>query len=306
MPRTLRYLIMASGSTGSAGQSFRNHVAGAASGAAMSHYLIPSVAISGVPAGNTALTAYPDSFTFSIQNLFTRGSRAHFIQRNDMGAYAFTDIENPGSGQVAQASITAFVVQGDGWRHDITVNVKAPPVGTYNHNPHGYNYGVEPQFGGQQWPAEFWTEISTTGGGTAQLITLAMAYNPDTGPFNSQLTNGSGWTFWQENRVYGNDDFDYRWFFTSHNGTAWERSGATPFWTGRAAPAVQGCFFGTDNLVKANADGTNNTAPYARAWLQARNKDHLETAWVDIGMGFAADPRFIADGGTTPQPTPRL
>lgn len=78
MARTLKSLIKASGNAGTTGQSFRNHVAGAATGAKMSDYNLTGWSFSAPPTNGAT---YTGNQNFGGNITFTQGSRATYIKR---------------------------------------------------------------------------------------------------------------------------------------------------------------------------------------------------------------------------------
>lgn len=105
MPRNLRALIIASGYAGTAGQTFRNHVAGAASGATMRQYIMESPAWANAPSSSTV---YPATQNFGSMTLTinTYGSRASNIHNTATGAWSLSYISPLNTASVVLNSVS--------------------------------------------------------------------------------------------------------------------------------------------------------------------------------------------------------
>jgi hypothetical protein len=289
MPRALRNLIWASGNAGTAGQSFRNHVLGAASGARMSDYVIGTMMTSGYP--TDPWIALPSVYTFSLDVVFTgSGPRVHHIQQNAAAAYTFWHENMAGGGATMPAvDVMGFTSYGGGSQHALSVRLTAPAAGSINVVPLARLLGPMPP-GDDEWPAEF--EAAMSAGGSAGTFTfnLMMEYKPDIGQFNPWLHNGTGWPMMQNLREWTSSDLDFRWWRTAYTGTVWERAGSSPFSTSRIAMASVGNFFtDADQPAEFNVIGVNSTGPWARAWLEWKPKEH--TNWNTAGMIGVRDTR---------------
>lgn len=202
----LQRLIIASGGVGVPGESFRNDVTGAASGARMSDYRLTAVGFSGEPAPELT---YDDNDLFNVTATFTRGSRAHHIQRNVSAAWAVSIIGGPTG---ASATVETFTANGSplGASHSLGIRVRAP-------------YGGSPAISGNltqpaalepadpdadPWPVRL--TFSVGGGGTGTTaMTLEPLYVVDAGAFNTALTDA--WPMTINNRSWSTSDYECEW-----------------------------------------------------------------------------------------------
>jgi hypothetical protein len=128
MPKTLKALIQASGNTGSAGQSFRNHVAGAVTGARMSEY-----SRDGWDNWSQSATTVPhdtnvDFFFWFTGPALSVGRYAHIMQPID------TSMVEQADSETIAANLVSTDLKADGHQLSrVTVNFKGRGVyGTYS------------------------------------------------------------------------------------------------------------------------------------------------------------------------------
>lgn len=204
MPGQLREAIIASGNAGTSGQSFRNHVTGAVSGAKLSDYKLTAVAFSGQP--TTGGGPYPAEQTFAITATFTRNSRAHNIQRNVSAAWQLT-VTEPGT----EVALESFSSNGSpsGASHTLNIRVKGKQTGSPSVSPVATQPGSEPA-SGVPWAVQWTCNFSGLGGTGTTAFDITWSYDPDTSTFSPTLTNVWSATF--GNRGYDeNADFDFEW-----------------------------------------------------------------------------------------------
>src|SRR5690348_9138175 len=221
MPRDLLNLIKASGYAGTSGQSFRNNVTGAASGAKMSDYNLYAWVFGGTQPSTSPLGAsYVGTTDFAMTFDFTQNSRANYIKR--IGAALTIDADIPGNPGGYSASIVAQNVVAAVSGSSVTVRV-VPPLGSA---PSGaivlaqpwftsYTYPNQPPSGSGSQPVKMGVAVSSGGGGTeVRNIHFTLSYAPDIGPYNptiSQAYVNIPFT----TRADTLDDFEYEWHTTS-------------------------------------------------------------------------------------------
>lgn len=201
MPKNLVHLIKASGNTGVAGQSFRNHVTGAATGVAMTDYNIASMNLTGdVPDGGTLYS--PADHTYSINIGFTEGNKAGLIRR--LGNVVTAGMLGPFRPGASVSIVSSNIVVGSSGS---TVGVKVVA---------GYTPGATPigVTGGGSTPCievqcSFSLGLSGAGASGDQHIFLEIDYFPDLAPFNPLLFYSGD--AWMANRAQVPDDYEQEW-----------------------------------------------------------------------------------------------
>lgn len=193
---TLRDLIRASGYAGTSGQSFRNNVAGAASGAKMSDYKCNGWAFStGGTAPDTAPVggAYDGTQTFDMDIDFTQGSRASYIKRT--GAMLVFDPLTSSNGAGYEAHVVSQSVVGAASGSHVQISV-TPPYATGTGSSItkgtpwyvGYTNPSMPPAGMGTMQVRFFVQF-TNGTNTPVVVNtqFQFSYTPDIGPFNPTL-----------------------------------------------------------------------------------------------------------------------
>jgi hypothetical protein len=203
MPRDLEHLIKADGNAGSSGQSFLNHVTGAAAGVKLSDYNIPGVTFAGEPVDDAG--TYADNTLFNITATISRNPQAFNIQRNVSGAWSFTPQDPPGG---VTAALESFSADGSpaGATHALGVRLRGP----YGTSPVPNFSNSQPTFAADANPhhVRFSVSIASAGGGS-HFITTQAAYVPDIGPFNPTLT--TNWTCYIAARATTTTDYQLQW-----------------------------------------------------------------------------------------------
>jgi hypothetical protein len=196
MPFSLAYLIRASGYAGVAGQSFRNHVIGAATGAKMSDYIVSDWLFDSAPDPDFN---YDDGATFAMPIAFTQGSRAHFIKRAGSGVLTVQATYGPDYGGTLPESNAGFQIDSTSHLIDagatgaLTVTLRAPmaPATGFAGSAwfDGYAHFDVPTYDGvNPDPVRFDGVIAGGGaGGTPVLQCFSVMYAPDIGPFSPML-----------------------------------------------------------------------------------------------------------------------
>lgn len=224
MTYTLKDLIIASGYAGTAGQSFRNNVASAVTGAAMTDYKCTAWAFSGDPAVGTT---YSDNASFTISITFTQGSRAQYIKRTGSSVLVLLDGIGPdyvgtmpthNSGfQIASSSHTINAVATG----TLSVTLRAPsalPSGyTGSAWFDGYTSPAYPTYNGVDAdPIHFRGAVSFgSGAGTPTLQAFSISYAPDTGPFNLTLYQTFPITMFMRSTDTSTSLYDWEWHYNS-------------------------------------------------------------------------------------------
>jgi hypothetical protein len=286
MPKTLQYLIKASGNQGAAGQSFRNHVTGAETGAKMTDYLMGTPIGAGY--GGYEVTPMPADYTIPLVMSFpSRGSRFYHIQRNISDAYTFGATNLNGTVSYPSLSITSFNSLSQGNQHEIGLRVLAPPAGGASVAPLAQYSGSQPP-NDDPWGGYFDAQITTSGGGGSYSFYLTVQYIPDIGPFNDTYTNDPGWQLLQYLREWGSSDFDFQWWTPVYSGGDWSQ-GASLYSSSKNPSFGSGSLFDDSNVLTNQTQGTNSLAPWARSWLEWRPKGTVN--WSTGGLVSVRDNR---------------
>ncbi len=198
MARTLYWLIRASGYLGTSGQSFRYHVTGAATGAAMSHYNITAWTFSSGP--SPAPTVYTSPQTFAMGISFTQGIRAYHIKRTGSSGMVsatpppFPDGSEPTNPFGSRITLDSHsILSGDtGSAASVTVLGEAVVASVGAESP-AYSVRVvdnTSSYTGSDY-YRYWIRFgfnvaagSVSGYST---INFRLAYTPDNGPYNPEL-----------------------------------------------------------------------------------------------------------------------
>lgn len=211
MARTLKTLIQASGNSGAVGQSFRNHVTGAATGAKMTDYILSAWGFSGgVPAPELT---YTTSQAFAMNIDHTQGSRAFNIKRTG-AVVTESDISVPLGATIALSSNNTVAASTGS---TITVTVGAPynPAATAVCNSGWFDGYTYPSAPGDQaaHPVTMYHTLSGAGGSGTQHVTWYLIYQPDIPGFNPQLMTSFDANF--NNRAETTADWEFQFYSDS-------------------------------------------------------------------------------------------
>lgn len=216
MARDLVKLIKAGGVyAGISGQSFRNHVAGATSGAFMHEYDLWAWEFSGsVPAPELIYTG-PQSFAMNLT--FSQGSRAGNIKRTGAAAVLIPSSVPPGAG--VGFSLNSILAADSG--SQITVDV-AP---AFNPSAHpvqnsgwfdGYSPPTAPA-GQAGEPVTMYHSLVGAGGSGNQIVSWWVEYTPgkdnDPAGYNPKLSQYFEANMY--NRAENISDWEFQWFSDS-------------------------------------------------------------------------------------------
>lgn len=222
--RDLIQLIKCSGYAGATGQSFRNNVLGAASGAKMTDYIIAGWAgWSSSPAsqGSPGPT-FNSGQVFDLSTTISGGSRISYITKTGSGLVVATNLVKPDA--------AAVVVQSSSVTNTPGVNV-APTISASVAITSGYNAGAAPSmsasaryyYGGTDQgspPASGYCQahfaaVITGGNGISDggyddiSFSLVLDPNAGTGAFNDVLSEP--FTMRMQHRGYNPADFTVEW-----------------------------------------------------------------------------------------------
>lgn len=175
MSKDLYTLIRASGNSGASGQSFKNHVTGAASGVSMTDYRVTGfTSVSGQP-NAPGVTTYASPTTFDVYLTLVRGAKAYLIENLITSAhFAAQDSSLWANGRTYSQTVTCNYAANT--NNTIIIHVAATVTGTINTSPTNGDtiHGVSP--------------ILTTYDGT----TYYGRYNGDTAGTAYDLYNSTG------------------------------------------------------------------------------------------------------------------
>src|SRR3954468_17540838 len=213
MTWTLKNLIKASGNSGAVGQSFRNHVAGAVTGAAMTDYKITALSFASPPTnGNT----YTGTQNFGGSITFTQGSRASNIKRTG-AVYTISPSGMFDTG--GSVTLTTNSIVGASTGSSINIQVKAgyddngsSPVG----NPgwfDGYTSPTVPAGTGSDNVTMFGSLTGVSAVSGSQFFQWTETYTPDIGPYNSDFSFLR--QIYMNNRLEDTTDWDWEWHANS-------------------------------------------------------------------------------------------
>lgn len=150
-------LIRASGGTPAAGQSFRHHVAGAASGAAVSDYALHAITTYAQPAPRDTGTVHPSGTAATFDFTIEGGSRVQHILRTDEGAVAVQSVlidPPPADPPPAEFVIggRGFVTVDGGLKYRVTGTLVLPYRPTTETADVALAFGFTPDHGGFNAP----------------------------------------------------------------------------------------------------------------------------------------------------------
>jgi hypothetical protein len=188
---SLYYLVRASGNSGASGQSFRNHVTGAATGVKMTDYIIHSWDATGLPDPGTT---YNSGTTFNLALSFVQGTQAGNIKltgnvvsvTSDIGfgghISTSSSIVDTSSGSTCDITITSQ------FRADSIINVSGGYFTGYGDRS---NQGIMP---GDDLTHNITFFVDTSASGTAadHTVNLNLSYSCDlpTPQFNGFFSTG--------------------------------------------------------------------------------------------------------------------
>lgn len=205
MPRTIYYLVKASGNSGVSGQTFLGHVTGAASGVGCktSDYYLNGATLDQDTPGQGGNVTYdsPQSWILTFQ--LQKGSRFHHIQRTDLAALDVNMDSDGVSVTGASATITSKSISST--QLGFTLNLSSQPrtgsqpasniavwtnPGSYGDGKWfvGYTYPTLAPVGTAESIEFFFHTTSSPGGGTnVRNYDVYVHYVPDNGPYNPTL-----------------------------------------------------------------------------------------------------------------------
>jgi hypothetical protein len=262
-------LILASGNSGVAGQSFRNHVTGAVTGAAMTDYQVTGWSFSAPPTNGAT---YTGTQNFGGNITFTQGSRAGNIKRT--GA-AMTDpvptlsYTAPTGGTFA-ITTNSIVGAATGSTYNVQItpgynNTGSSPAG----NPGWFDGYTSPTTPAGTGPDNVTMFGSLTGVGAvtgSQGASWSDIYVVDIGPFNSTLSVAR--SILMNNRLEDVGDWDWEWHANSS-------------YTSLLSSVYTYTFGSSQNGVTT-------------AWVRAARKLSFTHIWENVGAITFTDPRATA------------
>lgn len=211
MARDFRSLCVACGVTPAPGVNAVAHIPGWDSLTDMASYLIPSVAYSGEPVPEVAVS---DNTLFNITATIERGGKAYLIQQNTAGRWSFSF---PVGGTGVAATLESFSASGSpaGATHNLGLRLRSPYGGGASVSASlTQPTALQPADPfTDPWPVRLSASLSGTGGGSS-LVTLVPAYVPDLGGFNPTL-NALQWSFTMNHRAWSSSDFEVQWHANS-------------------------------------------------------------------------------------------
>lgn len=264
--RTLRNLIRASGFAGIAGQSFRNHVLGAASGAKMSDYRSGGISTSGEPAPNGV--TYNDNAGFTVTVSLGGSARWSYIKNVGAGKFSITPSLSPDGFAVVSPASTVNAADPS----SASFSVRAPYNGTRTTSGSvwftGYVQPARPATTGPE-PAQFYGIVTSDPPTGTSNVSVQMGYWPDAvqdtfNPFMSVT-----WPFTMNNRQYPTDTAQFQWEWYNN-----------PSYTGTP--------------VSTSPTYSFTTSPGTTMDLWLRTRLVGTTIWTNYGLVHWADPRPIA------------
>lgn len=212
MPRDLLSLIKASGYAGVSGQSFRNNVAGATSGAKMSDYNLDGWTFIGAP--NT-VDQYGDGAVFDITISFIQSSRASNIKRLGNTIVATPGTQPEGFDIISSSSNVVAAADGS----TVHVEVSAPTNGSITYSSHvwysNYADGVYPPNDGSSQDVTFEGKVISGPPTGTDEVSLHLSYTPDIGGFNPGITAEFPFTMIRRSHSVNLDDYDWEWYSDS-------------------------------------------------------------------------------------------
>lgn len=268
--RSLRELIRASGNAGTAGQSFRNHVTGAVTGARMSEYVMLSTAWSGSQPQPPGEITYAGTVDFGLTFTATANSRFVNIRNALQAAWSLYTLSGNGTATVSW--------QGFSWSGLVlsaTVRVTAPVAGTGATITSSAAFVSGTPSAGDPESVQFRVDASG-GGGSTQDFTIRADWQPVPSLWEDLVT--TAWPVRWTQRAYGNADILVEWFHSASDRDA----GTNRVGTGNTHIP------GSVPPYPSNASGTlpgESATMYAR-WAYAT----APTSWTGVTITFT-DPR---------------
>ena len=269
--RSLRELIRASGNAGTAGQSFRNHVSGAVSGASMSEYVMLSTAWSGSPPQPPGEITYTGTVDFGLTFTATANSRFVNIRNALQAAWSLYTLSGNGTESVSWQSFS-----WSGLVLSATVRVTAPVAGTGATITSSAAFVSGAPSASDPESVRFHVDASGGGGGSTQDFTIRADWQPVPSLWEDLVT--TAWPVRWAQRAYGNTDILVEWFHSASDRDA----GTNRVGTGNTH--VPGSVPPYPSDVNGTLPGESATM-YAR-WAYAT----APTSWTGVTITFT-DPR---------------
>lgn len=216
MTRSLKTLIQASNNSGAAGQSFKNHVAGAVAGAHMRDYIITAWEFTDqVPAPELIYTG-PQNFHMDIA--FTQGSRASNVKRTGAVATILPVNVPPGAG--VGFALNSIVGAATGSQVTVSASPGYNPSASPVQNSGWFDGYTPPTAPPNQLPASvlMYHSLVGAGGSGSQHIQWYVKYTPglnnDATGFNPAMTSPL-FDANMYNRAEDISDWEFQWFSDS-------------------------------------------------------------------------------------------
>lgn len=257
----LKSLIQASGYSGSSGQSFRNHVLGAATGAKLSDYKCTDWTFSGDPAPELT---YSDGAHFAISITFSQNSRVDYIKRTGNSISINPGLSPTGFNVTAASSSVVAASAGSA----ASVTVSAPYNGTRSYSGtawfDGYISPAQPSDSTSD-PVRFQAVVAASGASGSQACSFTFSFAPDSGGFNPTLSHTFSLTM--NNRSYSTDASTYLWNWSTTSDFS--------------------------SIVGTASSYVLNSAPGETHTLYLRGRATVSDVWTNVGAVTFVDPRSM-------------
>lgn len=262
-----------------AGQSFRNHVAGAGAGAKMTDYKLTDWSFTGAPVSSTT---YSDGASFTIDIDFTQNSRAQYIKRIGAGMIVVAadigpdysgdpvDGMQPGFGVSSSSSSVVGTASGS----SVSVTLQAPQVPPAGYNVSawfdGYTSPNYPVAGQDPDPISFKGSVFGGNPSGTSLVAFNIAYAPDNGPFNPTLYHTFTLTMYKRASDTNPNHYDWEWYTEADYLT-----------------------YGYDGVHYVSNNSQYNTVSSAgqSQTVYMRARENASKPWVNYGQYTFTDPR---------------
>jgi hypothetical protein len=259
MPLNLTELIKAAGNAGTAGQSFKSQVTGAADTVGVLSYKIGGLTLAGtLPVDSTELPgAYASGYTFSAIDLTITGygANAHQIRRPGTTGFNIALTSAPSGAYIVTNSFTEVSASD----FDLSITIYGGFSGSFSISA-VQDFAI-PSTWGDPWS---WTYTATQGSPSgSDTMWLDFSYDHDTANFNP-TTSVQSYDFDMARRNYGAEDLQYRWFDNSTdatNNTNWYLAG-----TGSGYAVTSGTSYGLGHPSNERTSVWMRWAPVGGSW----------------------------------------
>lgn len=245
MPLNLTELIKAAGNAGTAGQSFKSQVTGAAEGFGMLAYRVTGLDINGtLPVDSTELPgAYASGTTFAAVNLDLTGygSKADQIRRPGVTGWSF---ELTG-GTTGRSYTINSLTEATPSTFDMSITFYGSYSGSFSINA-AENFSIPTEWG-DPWTWTFTAQQGGTSGSDTLFFTIS--YDHDTANFNPVLSSNA-YEFDMNRRAYPASAVRYRWFDNDTDAT----NNTNPVLEGNGSgySTIQGTSYGNSHPSNVN------------------------------------------------------